>query len=301
VSTPGLGVEASFATLAQPVAAATVREPYFLGLDRAMVSLGPLTDSTYCTFKCKFCYVNGPYPKYARRNADEISEWLRTKRTEYSIVYISGDTDSFAPPRTQEALRLLENLIDLDTDVLFTTRYVFTSSERRRLGSLFTKYSRIGRLLIPCISISQLTHPELEPPPIPSPASRFEQMTWLHAEGAKTLLTVRPFIPYIEAEEYAEIVRLGAPYSAAVLGGDWYTDPEGIIDGMTRKALDVARTLLVGDTVSRELLDSVNDTQEWVISRHPKAASLAASAAHAASKRFFMRSTPAINALRRDQ
>src|SRR5690349_10741859 len=47
-------------------------EPYFLGLNRAMVSLGPLAGQVYCTFKCTFCYVNGPYQRYARRSVDDV-------------------------------------------------------------------------------------------------------------------------------------------------------------------------------------------------------------------------------------
>ena len=82
----------------------TMAEPYFIGLDRAMVSLGPLTGSTYCTYKCRFCYVNGPYAKYSHRSPEEIIDWLTSRRDLYNIVYVSGDTDSFAPPRTADAI-----------------------------------------------------------------------------------------------------------------------------------------------------------------------------------------------------
>lgn len=273
-------------------------EPYFLGLDRAMVSLGPLTDHVYCSYKCKFCYVNGPYRKYARREVGEIFDWLHDKRDQYSIVYISGDTDSFAPPRTMVALDLLDRLLTLDIDVLFTTRYVFSAEERQILHSISAQYARKHKLFVPCISISQLTHPELEPPPIPSPSARFDQMKWLYHIGVKALLTVRPFMPYIAGEEYAEIVRQGAPYSAAVLGGDLYSDEEGVIDNTIRQAMGIPITGIDGDNVTKQPLDSTSDSKEWLITRHPAAEALAEAAARRASKRFYMRSGPAIAYLR---
>jgi hypothetical protein len=156
----------------------------------------------------------------------------------------------------------------------------------------------MGRLLIPCISISQLTHPQLEPPPIATPQARLDQIRWLYGEGAKVLLTVRPFLPYVDAREYAEIVSLGAPYSAAVLGGDWYTDLDGTIDSLTRNALGIRKTLLDNVPASRSSLDSSNDTTEWLISKHPDAEILAARAAKLASKEFYMRSADAIRLLR---
>ncbi|MGH3559811.1 MAG: radical SAM protein, partial [Mycobacterium sp.] len=178
-------------------AGTTVQEPYFLGLNRAMVSLGPLTDSVYCTFKCKFCYVNGPYQKYARRTVDEILDWLYAARDKYDIIYVSGDTDSFAKPRTHDGLGLLSELTALKSDVLFTTRHVFSGQEREELQRIISAYAAIGKLFIPCISVSQLRHPALEPPPIASPEDRLEQIRWFHDNGAKVILTVRPFLPYI--------------------------------------------------------------------------------------------------------
>src|SRR5664279_3661964 len=119
-------------------------EPYFLGLDRAMVSLGPLTSNKYCTYSCKFCYVQGPYQRYARRSPDEILAWLRLHRNFYSVIYLSGDTDSFAPPRTSMALQLVQDLTELNVDVLFTTRYVFSNTERERLVASLQDYNSLG-------------------------------------------------------------------------------------------------------------------------------------------------------------
>jgi hypothetical protein len=279
-------------------AGTTVQEPYFLGLNRAMVSLGPLTDSVYCTFKCKFCYVNGPYRKYARRSVGEILDWLNATRDDYDIIYVSGDTDSFAKPRTHDGLRLLRGMTALKSDVLFTTRHVFSGQEREELKQIIASYAAIGKLFIPCISVSQLNYPALEPAPIASPEARLEQIKWFHDNGAKVILTVRPFLPYLPGEEYAEITRQGAPYSAAVLGGDWYTDLDGTIDEMTRGALGVEHTRVAGPTVSRQPLDSTSDTQEWLITRHPEAEASVACAAREAARNFYMRSSDLIKFLR---
>jgi hypothetical protein len=115
--------------------------------------------------------VQGPFPKYASASVEEIVDWLRDRRDQYDIVYISGDTDSFAQPRTDDGLNLIEALLGLDVDVLFTTRYVFSIEELERLGSIASRYRAQRLLLIGCISISQLHHPELEPHPIKSPIS----------------------------------------------------------------------------------------------------------------------------------
>ena len=55
-----------------PVERAELVEPYFLGLGRAMASLGPLRSGTFCRFRCRFCYVYEPYPRYASRSVKEI-------------------------------------------------------------------------------------------------------------------------------------------------------------------------------------------------------------------------------------
>jgi hypothetical protein len=276
-------------------------EPYFLGLDRAMISLGPLVNETFCTYRCQFCYVNGPYPRYAKRSVDEIAHWLATHRDQYKVVYISGDTDSFARPRTAQAIDLLFRIAALDVDVLFTTRYVFTETERIELELLLETYRTRGRLLVPCISVSQLHQPALEPPPVPTPESRLDQVRWFYEQGAQVLLTIRPFIPYVPAREYAEIAYRGGPYSSAILGGDWYVDLDGGIDLRVRRALGIPDWKKLDPSVEKAKqgpLDSTNDGQEWLTYRHPEAEKLVGSAARSVGRNFFMRSSPAIEFLR---
>jgi hypothetical protein len=275
-------------------------EPYFLGLGRAMVSLGPLRGGAFCPFRCRFCYVHGPYLRYASRSVEEIIDWLRGCRQRYDIVYVSGDTDSFARPRTAEGLRLLSQLAELNVDVLFTTRYVFTDAERRQLRGLFGRYRAMGRLLVACVSVAQLSHPRLEPPPVPSPLARLRQARWLHDEGSTVLLTIRPFIPYVSDAEYAEIARLGGPHCAAILGGDWHVDQAGRIDLQARRALGVPdRDQLDPAMATHGPLDSTNDGQEWLTYHHPAAAGAVGDVARRLHKKLFMRSAPAVDFVRR--
>ena len=147
----------------------TGQPTFFIGLGRAMVSLGPLSDSRYCPFSCQFCYVQGPFPKYKSAAPAEIVSWLQDRREQFQVIYVSGDTDSFAPGRTQLGLELLDALRQLGMDVLFTTRHVFSPGDRLALSSIADSYRRKGLLLIGCVSISQLHHPALEPLPIQSP------------------------------------------------------------------------------------------------------------------------------------
>ncbi len=269
-------------------------EPFFVGGGRAMVSLGPLNSRAYCTYRCQFCYVNGPFPRYASRTPEEIVQWLRSRASDYNIVYVSGDTDSFAPPRTSEALDLLESLLALGVDVLFTTRYVLSSGERARFESVARSYLDKGLLLIPCISISQLHHPKMEPRPIPSPDRRFEQLKWMHSLGLPTVLTVRPFIPVIPASEYVEIIERGSSDCNIVLGSDLYLDKSGTLVGMISAA-----TAPLDRVFGAEMtLDFSMSNDPWQIARHPAAQDAAERFCMSRGIPFYMRSAPAVEFLR---
>jgi hypothetical protein len=264
-----------------------------------MVSLGPLTQGTYCTYKCTFCYVNGPYHRYARRPTEEILAWLEERSDSFDVIYVSGDTDSFAPPRTAEALQLLTGLLRLGHDVLFTTRYVFSVDERDTLQQVQADYTAQGLLLIPCISVTQLTHPGLEPYPIPPPGERLAQIEWFHRNGFKVILTIRPFLPYVEAAEYAEIVRRGGPHCSVILGGNWYTDLGGIIKEKTRLSVNPPIALDVINVKKGSLDTGISDL-EWIESSHPEAQRLAEEEAQRINKPFYMRSASALDFIRKE-
>lgn len=270
--------------------------PYFIGLGRAMVSLGPVSNSRYCPYQCRFCYVQGPFPKYASATVDEIVRWLDARRDQYDIVYISGDTDSFAPPRTDEGLDLIEALLHLKVDVLFTTRHVFSDQELERLRRITTCYRTEGLLLIGCISISQLHHPELEPPPIKSPYCRAQLLHQLQTRGIVTALTIRPFIPSLPASEYAEIATIGSESADVVIGGDLYLDSEGAIRGAIRaatKSVDIEASI-----PHIAALDFSLSGEDWVTLEHPQAVEEVTAVCEALGKPFFMRSPGAISWIR---
>lgn len=270
--------------------------PYFIGLGRAMVSLGPISNNRYCPYQCRFCYVQGPFPKYASATVDEIVRWLHEQREHYDIVYISGDTDSFAPPRTDEGLDLIEALLSLKVDALFTTRHVFSDPELERLRDITTRYRAQGLLLIGCISISQLHHPELEPPPIKSPQCRTQLLHQLQARGVITALTIRPFIPSLPASEYAEIASMGSEFADVVIGGDLYLDSEGTIREAIRAATKSGD--LESSTQNVAALDFSLSDEDWVTLEHPKAVEQVNAVCEALGKPFFMRSPKAISWIR---
>jgi len=271
--------------------------PYHLGANRrAMVSLGPVKLRNYCTFKCPFCYVQGPFPRYQQgASVQDIISWLLSQREHYDIVYISGDTDSFAPPRTQEAIALIDALRRVDCDVLFTTRHLFTSREQHGLAVLARHYRQSRRLLIGCTSVSQLHHPGLEPDPIAAPATRLEQVATLRDLGIRSVLAIRPFIPDIPAAEYAEIAERGARSADIVLGGDWYVDPAGVILSQTQRVLGMTRAR----PSRRAPLDFTDDATPWDFYVHDAAEAAVRAICAKYGRPFFMRSDPAIAYLRR--
>jgi DNA repair photolyase len=220
--------------------------------------------------------------------------WLKGRLEEFDTVYVSGDTDSFAPPRTYQGLALLEALLVLKKDVLFTTRAVLSADARNRMSSIASEYQQAGLRLIACISISQLSHPELEPPPIPSPGKRIEQMSYLKKLGLVTALTIRPFIPGIDPSEYASIASLGARAADVIIGGDLYSDFKGIV----RDRIESAGLSMAGEADSIGPLYFSTNESHWFTHKHPAAEGAVAAAAAHAGVPFFMGSEPAIDFIR---
>jgi hypothetical protein len=269
---------------------------YYIGENRrAMVSLGPVKHRNYCTFSCAFCYVQGPFPRYQRivEPADVVA-WLEQRRERFDTVYVSGDTDSFAPPRTEQALELLKGMLSLGSTVLFTTRHLFDSAQRVQLERLACDYHSAGIRLIGCISISQLRHPGLEPTPIASPEERIEQLLWMRESGLVSVLTIRPFIPGVPESEYAEIAERGADAADVVLGGDWYVDPAGIIFRRTEQAIGIE----IDATSTERPLDFTDDGTPWRVYTHSAAEEAVARVCREKGVPFFMRSDSALSHLR---
>lgn len=208
---------------------------FFIDNNRAMISLGPLTKNKYCPYSCAFCYVKSGFVKYPNLNIDEIISWLIDNKNKYNIIYISGDTDSFAPPRTNKALELLEEISkNIDVDITFTTRTLFNDNDVLRLKNISDSMKKKGHKLIASISISRLySCGFIEPLPIPLPEKRIELLKKLKENGLYTMLAVRPFLPIIDSSEYIEIIKRCKDFVDAVLGEVWYAD-DSLIEAVCR-------------------------------------------------------------------
>ena len=209
---------------------------FFIDNNRAMISLGPLTEYKYCPYSCAFCYVKSGFNKYPNFNIDEIISYLKTNRKKYNIIYISGDTDSFAPPRTSKAIELLEKISkSIDVDITFTTRTVFKTEDIKRLKNISDYMKTKNYKLIASISISRLNSSEfIEPKPIPKPEERIELIKRLKENGIYTMLAVRPFLLLFESKEYIEIIKRCKNYVNVVLGEIWYAD-ENLINDVCKR------------------------------------------------------------------
>jgi len=197
-----------------------------------MVSLGPLTDYQHCPYRCAFCYVQDGFTKYARLDEDAIIDFLEENRSRYDIVYVSGDTDSFAPPRTERALYLLERIVNtLDVDVLFTTRTVFSESDYEILKRIIDEQNRTKNMFFACISITRYSENAayIEPHPIPSPDQRIETLKRLKEAGATTVAALRPFLPVVDVSDYITILEKSQGYVDIALGEPFYFVRDGKI------------------------------------------------------------------------
>jgi len=199
--------------------------PFFLKNGRAMVSLGPLHKSRYCPYSCAWCYVQDDFNLYAKLSVDEIIKFLKMHRENYKIIYISGDTDSFAPPRTGVALDLLSTIAaEVQCDLLFTTRTIFSEEHFKKLEQIVSAQKKANKMIYACISITRfsLVSANLEPYPIPLPDDRILVLKRLKEIGATTVLAMRPFLPMVDVNDYLTIIDKSKQFVDIVLGEDLY-------------------------------------------------------------------------------
>lgn len=267
------------------------REPAFdIREGRAMVSLGPLSSKRYCTYACAFCYVHADFSKYPSLSIDEIVHYLKRHAGEFDIVYVSGDTDSLAPPRTDRGVELLDALATLRTDVLFTTRAQLESAELDHLAALNERLKKQNNILFGCISISRLrSAPHLEPPPVPPPERRLEVLRGLHVRGIVSVLAMRPFLPIVPVEEYLELVRMAAGYVDVVLGEVWYADKRGVIERQVLGEVGVA-----GLTFEEHRMPFDKNPAVWKVWESKEVRERVEDYCSGAKIPFFMRSRPAV-------
>lgn len=203
----------------------TLLNPFYLNGTRAMVSLGPLTEKKYCPYSCAFCYVQDDFGSYVKLAIEEIINFLIANKDKYNIVYISGDTDSFAPPRRDDGIRLLDMISqNIQCDLLFTTRSVFPDSTLNKLSEIADRQRKANKLLIAGTSITRYSKElsYLEPAPIPTPDERIQHIKNMKDLGAVTMLGLRPFLPMVNVQDYLTILDKIHPSLDIALGECFY-------------------------------------------------------------------------------
>lgn len=268
--------------------------PFDIRDRRAMVSLGPLNETQYCTYMCPFCYVRAGFLSYRNLTITKILNWLEDHKSEFDIVYISGDTDSFAPPRTKTALELLEALLQLNKDVLFTTRAVLDEEDMNRLSDIAKMYNEKNLMLIGCVSITSWTTKGIESANVPSPEKRVEELRKFKDVGIVPILAMRPFIPTVPISDYQLILEKTLGLVDVVLGESWYVDREGILEKRTLKNCKIESFTLCkmpfddNDKIWKRYdgVDQETFCEEWCKQHNVL---------------FFMRSLPAIKLLKARQ
>lgn len=206
--------------------------PFFLNGKRAMVSLGPFAEYQHCPFRCAFCYVQDDFRPYAKLDIDEIVSFLLNNRNKYDIIYVSGDTDSFAPPRSALGIELLYRIINnIQCDITFTTRSIFTESEYERLAEIINIQKESGYMFVSGSSITRYSGNTayLEPSPIPSPDKRILHIKRMKEIGAVTMLGLRPFLPIVDVNDYLVILNKLISYLDIALGEGFFFIPNGNI------------------------------------------------------------------------
>jgi DNA repair photolyase len=199
--------------------------PFFINGERAMVSLGPLSETVHCSYRCAFCYVQDGFSSYVNLDIDKIIDFLKKNRDKYNIIYVSGDTDSFAPPRTQQGLSLLNAIVkEVYCDLEFSSRAVFSEQEYYQLEDIINEQKKKNYRFYAGVSITRYTDQlsYLEPYPIPSPDARIIHMKKLKSIGAITMLGLRPFLPIVNVNDYLTILDKIHPDLDIALGEYFY-------------------------------------------------------------------------------
>lgn len=197
-----------------------------------MVSLGPFNDYQHCPYRCAFCYVQDDFRSYAKLDIEQIVAFLISNRKKYNIIYVSGDTDSFAPPRSTLGIELLSRIVSaVQCDITFTTRSTFTEDEYKKLAEIISIQKESGYMFIAGSSITRYSENTsyLEPAPIPSPDERIIHVKKMKRLGAITMLGLRPFLPVVDVNDYITILDKVAPDLDIALGECFYFIPDGKI------------------------------------------------------------------------
>lgn len=241
------------------------RNWFYIDKRRAMVSLGPLSQHRTCPYNCAFCYVQDGFISYARKENKEIVDFLIRHQSEYDIIYVSGDTDSFAEPRRSQGLLLLQSIAEsIDADLLFTTRTTFTDPDFNILQNIVKILESKKHELYACISITRFSEKVsyLEPKPIPQPKDRIETLKRLHDIGAITVLALRPFIPVVDIADYLTILQLSDGYVDIALGEAFYFQPNGKIQ---KRIFPTGISSEIQANLKKKKMDFNKSDEEWSV------------------------------------
>lgn len=271
------------------------KSPFYIKNNRAMVSLGPLNTTKYCTYSCAFCYVQNGFLKYKKMCVADICNFLEENQERFNIIYISGDTDSFAPPRTSQGLELLSCISDkVDKDVLFTTRMVFSKEEMGKIIEVNDKLKKKGNSLFACISItSPIEERSIEPIPIRTVEERIEQLALFKNNNIFSILAMRPFLPIYSMEQYKELVLKVNGKVDCILGERWYFHENDVIYKRVMNGKEIDK----GNIILTEM-DFDDNSRMWNQWYDEELEREIGGICAQLSIPFFMRSTPAIDKLK---
>ncbi|MCL1902152.1 MAG: radical SAM protein, partial [Alphaproteobacteria bacterium] len=211
----------------------TASDSFYLDDARAMVSLGPIARDKPCPNNCAFCYLQDGFCQYESANANDVVWFLeKNKNNPHRMIYISGDTDSFAPPRMVDGMGILSGIAHsrvFSCNATLTTRTTFNQSQIESLQYYNHVQKAKGKVLVVGISISRYSAENnyLEPAPVPSPDARCQTIIDLKKAGIPTLLALRPFLPVVGIDEYMTILDNVAGYVDIVLGEPYYFKKDG--------------------------------------------------------------------------
>jgi len=267
-------------------------EPFDIRDGRAMVSLGPATNYRYCVYSCPFCYVHSEYLSFQRKSNDEIMEWLNAHRREYDIVYISGDTDSFVGQSRQErTVDLIERLVDLEVEIMITTRAIIKDQYLNRIGAVIDELKSKELNFFGCVSITQFSKPHLEPKPIPAVSDRIDQLCKFKRMGMVSVLAMRPFLPVVPAEDYKQILERTKDVTDIVLGKVWFSDKQGAMYAALREGTEQG----VNVTFINSKMDFDENKADWSVYEGKDTEKLVRDICDKNDVAFFMTSRPAVD------
>jgi 8-oxo-dGTP pyrophosphatase MutT (NUDIX family) len=123
--------------------------------------------------------------------------------------------------------------MEVDCDLLFTTRAKFTEENYATLKTIVEEQNRTNNALYACISITRYSDKTkyLEPSPIPTPDERIEVLRRLKEIGATTVLAMRPFLPVVDVEDYLTILEKAHKFVDITLGESFFFIRDGKIQG----------------------------------------------------------------------